>query len=252
MKRSWNLPLGFAIGLLAIASGAVAQETPLVQSTDRATGAVVKVYRTVTGPRLDVVSPAITLSKYMGQGGVIVTTLRDDQESLRIEVTESRMVVSGTRGKATAAAGDATAAARARDLVAKSPLTKRAAALIAKMGFGTDSTVQPLLLTTRAFLLAAMKDGSGMADLKKWMSATRARTHVVPVSLPAASVQSKSSSQCWKEYGDELLAAFDDFVDCFNNIKWWDPFFPVQRCEIVYEARILAAFAGWMSCLGVL
>ena len=87
-----------------------------------------------------------------------------------------------------------------------------------------------------------------MAELKNWMKATRSRVHVVPASLPAQ----KSSSQCYKEYGDELLAAYDDFVDCFNNIKWWDPFFPIQRCEIVYEARILAAFAGWMSCLGVM
>jgi hypothetical protein len=239
MKKSGYLTVVFAAAFAAMTGQAFAQSTPLLQSTDRATGAVVKVYRTVTGPRLDVVSPSVSLTKHMGQGGVIVTTLGDGKESLRIEISEARMVVSGTRGNATAAAGDQAAAARARDLVAKSPLTKRAAALIGKMGFGDTSPVQPLLLTTRAFLLAASQDGSGMTDLKNWMKNSRTRVQ-------------KSSSQCWKEYGDEILSAYDDFVVCFNNIKWYDPFFPVQRCEVVYEARILAAFAGWMNCLGVM
>jgi len=252
MKRLWNLTVLVAMACVAVAGRAAAQETPLIQSTDRATGAVVKVFRMPTGPRLDVVSPTISLSKHLAAGGVIVTTLRDDRESMRIEVSQTRLVVNGTRGAATATTSDAAGAAKARDLVAKSPLTKRAAALIAKMGFGENSTVQPLLLTTRAFLLTMMKDGSGMAELKQWMNNMRARTHVVPVALPAAAFAQKSSSQCWKEYGDELLAAFDDFLVCFNNIKWYDIFFPVERCEIVYEARILAAFAGWMSCLGVL
>jgi len=250
MKKRGQLSVGFAVAFAAMTGEGFAQSTPLLQSTDRATGAVVKVYRTVTGPRLDVVSPSVSLTKYMGQGGVIVTTLGDGKESLRIEISEARMVVSGTRGTATAAAGDQAAAVRARDLVARSPLTKRAAALIGKMGFGDTSPVQPLLLTTRAFLLAASKDGSGMTDLKNWMKNSRTRVQVVTASLPMAA--QKSSSQCWKEYGDEILAAYDDFVVCFNNIKWYDPFFPVQRCEVVYEARILAAFAGWMNCLGVL
>ena len=55
------------------------------------------------------------VTKHVGQGGVIVTTLGDGKESLRIEVSEARMIVSGTRGKATAVAGDQAAAERARD-----------------------------------------------------------------------------------------------------------------------------------------
>jgi hypothetical protein len=250
MDRRSNLTVALVVAFVAMTGQAFAQSTPLVQSTDRATGAVVKIYRTATGPRLEVQSASVSLTKHIGQGGVIVTTLGDGKESLRIEASETRMVVSSTRGNATAAAGDQAAAERVRALVAKSPLTKRAATLIGRMGFGDASPVQPLLLTTRAFLLAAAKDGSGMTDLKNWMKNSRSRAQVVTVSLPMGA--QKSSSQCWKEYGDEILAAYDDFLDCFNHIKWWDPFFPVQRCEVVYEARILAAFGGWMNCLGVI
>ena len=129
-------------------------------------------------------------------------------------------------------------------------MAKRAAALIGRLSFGDSSPIQPLLLTTRAFLLAAAKDNSGLQELMAWMKAARSRTQIVPVSLPMGT--QKSSSQCWKEYSDELLATYDDFVDCMNHIKWYDPFFPIQRCEVTYEARIVAAFAGWMNCLGVM
>ena len=250
MKRTSNLTIVFAIACFAVASQALAQDKPLLQSTDRATGASVQIYRSANGPRLNVQSPSVTVEKFLAPGGVVVTNLRHGKESLRIEVTDRQMVVSGTRGRVVAPAGDQAAAERARELVAKSPLTKRATDLIGKMGFGDGTPVQPLLLTTRAFLLAASKDGSGFAELKRWMQNKRSSVSVVKVSLPVG--QQKSSSQCYKEYGDELLAAFDDFIDCINHIKWWDPFWPKERCELVYEVRILAAFAGWMACLGVL
>jgi hypothetical protein len=159
--------------------------------------------------------------------------------------------VSGTRGTATATSGDQDSVNRAKALVAKSPLSKRAAALIGKMGFGDASALQPLLLTTRAFLLAASDDQSGVHDLMNWMKTARAKARTAKVG-DAGCTASAGPTTCWIEYTIEILAAFDEFVDCFNNIKWYDPFFPVQRCEVVYEVRILGAFAWWMGCLGLL
>jgi hypothetical protein len=237
-----------AAAFVAVAGQAFAQSKPVAESKDGATGAVVRLYRSPAGPRLEVQSASLSLTKELRANGVIVTSLADVRESLQIEVSEAGMVVSGSRGKAKAPAGDRVAAEAARALVASSPLTARAAALIGRMGFGGASPIQPMLLTTRAFLLAATMDGSGMADLMKWMKSTRARTSVISVALPMG--MQKPSSVCWKEYGDEVLAAYDDFVVCMKNIKWYDPFFPIQRCEIVYEARIIAASIGWGTCLG--
>lgn len=247
MKRQTNLTVMATTVLVAMAGHAMAQ-TPVLESRDRITGAFVRIYRTETGPRLELDAPAVSLTKQLSAGRVIVTTLRDGKESLRIEVSETGMLVQGTGGQVRAAAGDEAAAERARALVAKSSLTKKAATLIGKMGFGTNSSIAPLLLTTRAFLLAASKDQSGVRDLMKWMR-SQAQPKAIPVALPIGA--QKSSSQCYSEYSDEILAAYDDFVDCTKNIKWYDPFFPIERCEVVYESRILAAFAGWMHCLGV-
>ena len=250
MKRTTILAAVWAIACLAVAAPVLAQSKPIFQSTDRATGAVIKVFRTLDGPRLEVQADTMTMTKVLGPGAVVVTTLSDGKESLRIESGQEQMTVRSPHGNVSAPAGDRAAADRARELVAKSPLTKRAATLIGKLGFGDSSPITPVLLTTRAFLLAATRDGAGFTELKNWMNRTRSRSSVTSVALPMGA--QKSSSQCYKEYGDELLATYDEFVECIKSVKWYDPFFPRERCEFMYEVRILAAFAGWMSCLGVL
>lgn len=252
LKKTTNRTGLMAILMIGISGHAFAQGAPVQEVKDRATGATVSVFRTATGPRLEIVSPTVSLTKQVGAGGVVVTTLRDSKESLRIEAREGAIAVSGSRGNVIAAAGDKVAAERAREVIARSPLTKRAATLIGKMGFGDASPIQPMLLTTRAFLLAASNDQSGLRDLMDWMKNTRTGQKVTRTALPMDDeVMDKTPSQCWFDYTQELLNAFDEFYDCFMNIKWWDPFFPVERCEVVYEVRILGAFGWWLHCLGL-
>ena len=249
MKRQTTLITFVAIVLIAAGARTLAQTAPVYEAKDRASGAILRVVRTQAGPRIDLDSPSVSLTKQLAPNHVIVTTLHDSRESLRIEVTETGMQVTSSRGQVTAAAGDARAADRARALVAQSPLSRKVAALIGKMNLGDGSPITPLLLTTRAFFLTANDDASGMRDLMKWMDA-RPHQPVIRTSLPMGA--QKSSTQCYNEYSSELLAAYDEFVDCYTHIKWWDPFFPVERCEVTYEARILAAFAAWMHCIGVM
>ena len=162
-----------------------------------------------------------------------------------IEADGSTLAVTGTRGQVVVSRpAIEPAMERAKRLVAQSPLSARAAALIGQMGFGEAAALQPLLLTTRAFLLAAADDESGTRELKEWVRKARLRAQVIK-----HGGAQKTPSECWKEYGDEVLAAYDDFVDCINNIKWWDPFLPVQRCEVVYEARIIGAAAWYTDCV---
>lgn len=248
MNRPTILTVLATMALVATSVRALAQTTPIYASQDQPTGATVRVTRAQTGPKLEIDAPTLSLSKELTATRTIVTTLRDRNESLRIEVTENAMVVTGARGRVTAPAGDVVAAERARVLVAQSPLSKRAASLIGKMDLGAATPIAPLLLTTRAFLLMANGDASGVRDLNTWM-ASRTRAVVRLASLPVT--PQKSSTQCYDEYSNELLAAYDQFTDCMKNIKWYDPFFPVERCEVTYETRILAAFAAWMHCIGV-
>jgi hypothetical protein len=227
------------------ADRALAQDRLVHQATDPATGAVARLFQTSAGPRLEVESSDITLGKQVSDGRV-VTTLRHGRQSLVIEADASALSVSGSGGRAVARPGDEAGMRRARQIVAHSPLTARAVSLIARMGFGDASALQPLLLTTRALLLSASEDESGTMELREWVRRLRQRARVVKISE-----EQRTPTECWKAYGDELLAAYDDFVDCINNIKWWDPFVPVQRCEVIYEVRIVGAFAWYASCVSL-
>jgi hypothetical protein len=248
MKRQTILTAMVAMVLIATSARALAQIAPAYATKDRSTGATVKVFRTPTGTRIDLDSPTVSLTKQLTTARAIVTTVHDSRESIRIEVNETGMQVTSARGQILAATGNSAAAERARALVAQSPLSKKVAELIGKMDLGMASPMTPLLLTTRAFFLSANRDASGVRDLNTWMR-SRPRPDVVRVSLPIA--PQKSSTQCYDEYSNELLAAYDQFDDCMKHIKWWDPFFPIERCEVTYETRILGAFAGWMHCLGL-
>ncbi len=248
MRRRKTLMILAATALVATAAPALAlaQDRVTQQAKDPVTGALVRLYETKTGPRVVVETPAVTLRKELS-GGTVITTLTGGRESLVIEADGSTLTVTGTRGHVVVSGEDRAGLERAKRLVAQSPLSTRAAALIARMGFGDAAALQPLLLTTRAFLLAAADDESGTLELKAWVRKARMRTQVINTGGGQ-----KTPSECWKEYGNEVLAAYDDFLDCINHIKWWDPLFPIQRCEVVYEVRIIGAFAWYADCVKLL
>jgi hypothetical protein len=230
--------------LVGMSGSAAAQDRLLQEARDPVSGAAVRVYRTGAGPGIEVRTDTLTLRKQLN-GNRIVTSISGGKETLVIDIAEGAIRVHGTRGSATGTADDQAGLARAKKLVAESPLAAKAAGLIGKMGLGDASAVAPLLLTTRAFLLAAADDQSGVHGLREWLRGLRARAQVIKVGQ-------KTPTECWKAYGDELLAAYDEFNDCMDSIKWWDPFFPVQRCEVTYEVRILGAFAWYLDCVKIL
>ena len=146
------------------------------------------------------------------------------------------------RGRVSATRGDEAKLTRARKLVAESPLAARAAALIGSMEFGPTSPIAPLLLSTRAFLMGFSDDASGLRQVNDWMRQARLRTRIV-----RASFGELTATECWNEYTKEAIAAWIEFEDCMNNVKWWDPF-GTTKCTLIYDLRALAAFAWWLDC----
>jgi hypothetical protein len=235
-----------AAGAIAVMVGqATAQDRLVQEERDRATGAVVRVYRIPGGARIDVDAPAIRLRKQLIDNKV-VTSLTGSGESLVIEFDGRTFSASGTRGRASATRGDEVALRRVRELVAGSPLTGRTAALVGRMAFGANSALEPVLLTTRAFLLSLSGDPSGLRDVSQWMRRERLRTHVI-----RASIGQKTPSECWAEYSKEAIAAWTEYEECMNSVKWWDPF-GEAACTLIYDLRALGAFAWWMDCVKLL
>ena len=244
MKIGTTLVVLAVAAFMAGSGRAAAQDRLLQQTRDSATGAWMRLYQTADGQRIEVEAPAMTIRKQV-KGDTVVTTLRSGKESLALELGPEGLTVSGSAGHVTTGHDNPVAGARAKRLVAASPLSARAAALIAKLSFAGLPTLQPVLLTTRALLLAAADDESGTSELKAWFRNLRMRSQVVK-----AGGAQRTPSDCWKGYGDELLAAFDEYMECVRDPYWWEGI-PPLRCGVLYEIRIIGASTWYAGCVSL-
>ena len=241
-----KLMFALAIPALTLAvhvAPAAAQDRLIQQATDRETGAALRVYSTSTGPRLEMQTPALLLQKQVMKDRV-VTTLKGRGDTLVIDLGAESVSVVSNRQRVVTSTDNRAQLERARQLIANSSLAARAADLIGRIGFGPHSAIEPLLLTTRAFLMAARHDNTGARDLNTWMRNLK-KPQMVPVALAQ-----RTPSDCWKAYGDEVLDAYLDYVECVKNLTWYD-IFGEKGCAVVYEVRILGAFTWYSGCVSL-
>ena len=238
-----------ALAVMTVLGGfagpASAQDRLVQESRDPMTGSVAKVYRTSHGPRIDLLATGLLIRKEVVEGRV-KTTITSGRNSLVIEAGPQFMSVATAGRRVVATAADPAPLETATRLVADSPLAAKAAALIGKLGFGDRSPLQPLLLTTRAFLLAARNDASGARELSVWMGKARSAARVVPVSFGQ-----RTPSECWKAYGDAIVDAYTDYVDCVQHLRWYD-IFGEKGCAVIYEVKIIGAFTWWADCVSLM
>lgn len=237
-----------ALAIVALTSAAhvtpaAAQDRLIQEATDRGTGAALRVYSTASGPRLEMQTPTLLLQKQVMQDRVM-TTLKGRGDTLVIDLGAASVSVLSNKQRVVASTDNRVQLERARQLIANSSLAARAADLIGRIGFGTHSAIQPLLLTTRAFLLAARNDDRGARELNTWM-----RNLKQPQAVPIAFAQ-RTPSDCWKAYGDEILDAYLDYIECVKNLTWYD-IFGEKGCAVVYEVRILGAFTWYSGCVSL-
>lgn len=235
--------VSLAAVLVVMAGPAAAQDRLIQEERDVVTNATVRVFKTTRGPRIDVETPSLRLRKQL-DGNKVITSLSGGGESLVIEFDNRTLTVAGRYGKASAARTDDGEFARVRQLAAKSTLTRRAAALIARMGYGPNSPIQPMLLTTRMFLLMLTDDPSGVREISDWVRDMRNRVTVVRASFD----EERTPTECWKEYTKEAVAAWMEFEECMKDAAWWD-LLTQAGCTAVYDLRALGAFSWWLDCV---
>ena len=240
---------------LAVAPAA-AQERLVHQEVDRSTSAVVRVFKTTDGGRIEVVTPALMVIKSIS-GNRVVTRLSEGGDQLVISMDRDTMAVSTGAVNVTAARTDRGRLERGRQLIAASRVGRHAAALIGKLGLRSETPIQPLLLTTRAFILAAAGDGDGGRDLARWARQTAVAASARPVALKVAwTGQEKEQDKgmtptdCWNAYTKEAIAAYIEYEDCMRDLKWWQ-FLDEAACAAIYDMRAIGAFSWWMKCVAL-
>ena len=219
-------------------------ELVIQRGTDPATGAELTLFRGdhgLTGLTVRTADVSVRRELVDGRG---ITTIRAGADSLSIEFDLHRLVVSNglTRIEATRGARDRMEDARA--LIARSHAARAGAALIGQLGIGPDSPVRLMLLSTRALLLSAANDTTGLAELAAWTARARASAKVVRVGL------GQSPNDCWNAYTGAVIPAYDEFQACIKDLAWYE-WIDRDTCLLVYELRAIGAAAWYARCVGV-
>lgn len=195
---------------LAVAPAA-AQERLVHEEVDRNTSAVVRVFKTADGGRIELVTPALKVTKSIA-GDQVVTRMSEGADQLVISMNRETMAVSSGATKVAAARSDRERLDRGRQLIAASSVGRHAAALIGKLGLGSATPIQPLLLTTRAFILAAAGNGDGGRELMRWARQAAIVASARPVALKVAWTDQEkekstgsSPTDCWNAYRRKRL-----------------------------------------------
>ena len=254
------MKVGLYVGATLLAIGvaarpAAAQERLVHQEVDRNTNAVVRVFKTTDGGRIEVATPSLRVTKSVS-GQRVVTRMSEGTEQLVISLDHDTLAVSSPAGRVTAPRSDHEKLERGRQLIAGSAVGRHAAALIGKMGFGSATPVQPMLLTTRAFILAAAGD-DGRRELRQWASEAKARSASVARTKVSWSDQEKESTsktmtptECWDAYAKEAIAAYMEYEECMKDQAWWD-LLGQAGCATVYDMRAVGAFSWWLKCVAL-
>ena len=246
---------GVALVLGLAVSPAAAQERLIHEEVDRNTAAVVRVFKTVDGGRIELVRQGLKVTKSIA-GDRVTTRMSEGQDHLVIATDRDTMSISSGATTVTAARSDRGTLERGRQLIASSRVGKQAAAVIGKLSLGSTTPIQPLLLTTRAFILAAAGNGDGGRELVRWARQAALATSARPVALKVAwspadqTGQSSSPGDCWNVYSKEAVAAYVEYEECMKDLHWWE-FLDEAACATIYDMRAIGAFSWWAKCVAL-
>jgi hypothetical protein len=240
---------GVLLALGVFATPALGQDRLVHQEVDGHTNAIIRVFKTTAGGRIDVEAAGLQITKSIA-GSQVVTTIKADQDQLTMVSDVRSFTVSSPSARVAARHDDGVSLEKARVLIANSSAARKAAALIGNLGFGSGTPIQPVLLTTRAFIeiAAGRSTESSHASLSRWAREARQRLASKPLVIKA-SLQ-MTPSQCWDAYAREAIAAWAEYEDCMNQVRWYDPF-GRTACTVVYDMRAIGAFSWWLNCVSI-
>lgn len=246
-----------ALTAAMVATPAMAQGRLVHRETDKHTGAMIQIFKTTEGGRIEVDAPSVRISKSVA-GTKTVTRLTGGGDELLISIDERVVSAASGKTRASATRSDGSGLDRVRAVVSASAIGRRAAALIGQLGFGAGTPAQPMLLTTRAFILSAAGVAATLRGEAQWVLEARRRLAPAAMVTKVAWAQKESDgaskgmtpTDCWNAYAKEAIEAYMEYEDCMANLKWYD-FFGKDRCGIIYDLRAIGAFTWWMKCVAL-
>jgi hypothetical protein len=235
-----------AAAAVSVVPEARAQAVPLQRQVDAVTGAEVRLYhgeRPGKDVRVEIQDPSVLIRKEIANG-VAVTTVVAGEERLSLALGTSGLVVTRGHQRVAADREHPDRLEAARQLVAGSNAVKRATDLLGKLAAGPESSLRHTARVTRATLLSAAGDATGVRELSKWARAAREELRVTPISE-----EQSGPGLCWHLYALEAIAAYIEYEDCMNQLYWYE-IFDMIGCAFIYDMRAIGAFSWWISCVG--
>ena len=150
----------------AAAADNAARPPAIHRMTDAGTGAEIRVQQRDRLVSIEVEHPTVLIRKQLVDGKT-VTTIRSGQEQVVLAFDRDAFTVTGASRRVEVSRAHPERMAQARTILASSPAAARAAALIGRLSFTTDSPLKHTLLTTRGMLLSSMGDETGSAALAR-------------------------------------------------------------------------------------
>jgi hypothetical protein len=236
------------VGEIGAGSAYAADQAPgklLQQAVDPKTGAEIRVFR--AAPKdvtIEIKSAGLEIRKRVADGRSEVT-LVGSPDQVSVVSTPGSVIVSRGATKIEVTRDHAERGLAARALLASSPTARAAADLLGRLGLAQESPVKHSLMLTRAILLSTWDDGSGFEELRQW---TRAEATHIRLTRVAGQW---TASQCWAAYAVEAIEAYNDYLECTSDMKWYD-LLDIAGCALVYDVRAVGAFAWWLNCVSLM
>jgi len=245
--------LTMAVVLAAATSPAAAADRIVHHAIDRATGAVVRVVQTSAGNRVEVESAGLLVSRQLGPTKV-TTVIRDQRDELVVTFERGRLTVSSPAGRLSATPAQVTQMAAARSLIDTFPGSRKALSMINRLGFGPETPILPLLVTTRSFLQAVTTGTVSPVDSASFQrragAAAGARVTRVAFGQDGKKTTDRTPTECWDAYTKEAILAYTEYEECVKDLAWYE-ILDLTACATIYDVRALGAFSWWMRCVSI-
>jgi hypothetical protein len=251
MKQKWQVIVSAILVVThgALAGTAFTGPVSLHRRVDPATGAEIRLYRPDRAGRdvrVEIQDPSVLIRKEF-TNGTAVTTIVAGGERISLSVARTGLVVTTDSDRVTADRNQPGRVEAARSLVAKSAAVRRATALLGRLAEGPDSPLRHTALATRAMLLSASGDATGVRELSTWARAAREKIEFKSASFEE---DQQGPGWCWYLYALEAIKIYIEYEECMLETEWYD-LLTMIGCAFLYDLQAIGAFSWWVTCVGL-
>jgi hypothetical protein len=184
------------------------------------------------------------------------TTITTATDQLRVTVRRDGLTVTSPAGVAAIRTGRVEEVAGLLAVLQRSQAGRKGLALLRSLPRVSNDFGAHALLLTRAVLELAHGPSQALVEHRDWVERETARLAASSAgSLRPRVVRIQSSGadrdpgECWDAYAAEAIRIADDFLECTDDLRWYDAL-GWAGCSLVYTIRSEAAMFWYVSCSG--